>query len=591
MSGKLIYTNDKCIACNKCVRICNSPGASVSKVSGGRSVIHIDFDRCMVCGACIDVCERGARGYNDDTEAFFADLAGGEPISLLIAPSFEARYPRSFSKILGGLKAKGVRRLIPVSFGADICTWAYLKLMRERGYGGRISTTCPVVVSYVEHCVPELIGNLMPVLSPMMCAAKYCREVLGVADKFAFIGPCIGKRLEMDRYPELVQYNLTFPKLIEYVQKNDISGPDAKDEIEYGLGAYYPAPGGLADNVRWFLGDDTPVRVISGKKYLFRWFRENREKLCSSNHDFALIDALNCHEGCIEGTARTPDDFEKHENGLMEINRIRTASKSQDMTSPWNAALFPAGRFRNLEKQFANLELESYLCDFVDQSYECEIRLPSEEEADEIFLSMHKDTPESRETNCSACGYDNCREMMISIYNGFNSKRNCVYWEQHERVLLERQSFVDRLTSVQNRNAFERVRSGALVKGKPLGVIAGDVNGLKYANDNYGHAAGDKLIIDAANALAEAFGRERTYRIGGDEFIVVLEDCYEDEMVKGLEAVRARLERDGASMSLGMGFAGCFDGDFKQLLARADAEMYKDKHLYYERTGRTRRTR
>ena len=77
MSGKLIYTNDKCIACNKCVRICNSPGASVSKMSGGRSVIHINFDRCMVCGACIDVCERGARGFNDDTEAFFADLAKG----------------------------------------------------------------------------------------------------------------------------------------------------------------------------------------------------------------------------------------------------------------------------------------------------------------------------------------------------------------------------------------------------------------------------------------------------------------------------------------------------------------------------------
>ena len=393
----------------------------------------------------------------------------------------------------------------------------------------------------------------------------------------------------MDRYPELVQYNLTFPKLMEYAEKNNISGPDAREEIECGLGAYYPAPGGLADNIRWFLGDDTPVRVISGKKYLFRWFRENREKFRSSHHEFTLIDALNCHEGCIEGTARIPGDMEQHENSLMEINKIRTARKSRDMTSPWNTALVPADRFRNLERQFADLKLDSYLCDFVDQSHDCEIRLPSEEEADEIFRSMHKDTPESRERNCLACGYNSCREMMIAIYNGFNSKRNCVYWEQTERVFLERQSFMDRLTSMQNRNAFERARSGVLAKGKPLGIIAGDVNGLKFVNDTYGHAVGDKLIVNSANALAEVFGRERIYRIGGDEFIVVLEDCYEEEMRNGVEKVRAILERDSASMSMGVGFAERFDGDFKQLQARADAEMYKDKQLYYERTGRTRR--
>lgn len=589
MADKLIYTNEKCIACNKCVRFCNSPGASVSKPSGVHSVITINFDRCTVCGACIDVCERGARGYNDDTEAFFADLERGEPISLLIAPSFEARYPRSFAKILGGLKVKGVKRIIPVSFGADICTWAYLKLIRERGYAGRIATTCPVVVSYVEHCVPELMDSLMPVLSPMMCAATYCREVLGVTDKLAFIGPCIGKRLEMERYPSLVQYNLTFPKLIEYAKAHEISGPDARAEIEYGLGAFYPASGGLADNIRWFLGDDTPVRVISGKKYLFRWFRENREKLRSCDHDFTLIDALNCHEGCIEGTARVPDDMEKHENGLMEINRIRTASKSQDMDSPWNAALFPAARLRNLDRQFADLKLESYLCDFVDQSDKCEIRIPNEEEADAIFRSMHKDTPESRETNCSACGYDACREMMIAIYNGFNSKRNCVYWENSERIFLERQSFVDQLTSVKNRNAFERMLSGATPKGKPVGMVVADVNGLKFANDNFGHTAGDKLIRTSANALAEVFGRERTYRVGGDEFMVVLEDWYEDEIVAGVQKVRAILERDGASMSIGMKFSERFDGDFNTLMECADEEMYKDKNAYYERTGKDRR--
>ncbi len=54
-----------------------------------------------------------------------------------------------------------------------------------------------------------------------------------------------------------------------------------------------------------------------------------------------------------------------------------------------------------------------------------------------------------------------------------------------------------------------------------MGVF--DINGLKKANDDFGHEYGDRLIVDAAVALCAAFGRENTYRIGGDEFVTILE--------------------------------------------------------------------
>lgn len=590
MTRELITTNDKCIGCNKCVRSCNSPGASVSSnMVDGHFVIDINHDRCVACGACLDVCDREARSFYDDTEAFFEDLKKGESISLLVAPSFAARYPDKYAKILGGLKKLGAKRIISVAFGADICTWMYLKLIREKGYYGRISTPCPVVVSYVEHCCPELRDCLMPVLSPMMCAARYVRDEMGITDRLAFIGPCIGKRMEMDRYPDMVQYNVTFERLLERVAQDGITGEDASGEIEYGLGTYYPSPGGLADNIRWFLGDDTPVRVVSGKRYLFRWLKNNAPSIVGRKDGFALIDALNCHEGCIEGTA-TPGREESDE-GLSVSERIRTRVKSTDPASPWNPGLTPEERLANLDRAFGKLDPAAYMCDFEDLTEQSSISTPTEEEAEGIFNSMYKFDYASRHINCSACGYGSCYEMMVAIYNGFNNRRNCVYCEREEIIRLERESYSDQLTSVMNRNAYEKLLSGTMFAGKPIGVIAADVNGLKYTNDNYGHAAGDKLIINCADTLRHEFGREHVYRTGGDEFMVILQDCYEDEVIRGIERIRARLKELDSNMALGYSFVEKYTGDFKALHDKADEVMYADKARYYEESGHDRRRR
>ena len=116
MNNGLIFTNENCIGCNKCVRICCSFGASVSHNRPDHSSIFINPERCIGCGACIDVCTHGARNYHDDTEQFFSDLSKGESISLLIAPAFEARYPKEYKKILGALKSLGVRKMLSVAF-------------------------------------------------------------------------------------------------------------------------------------------------------------------------------------------------------------------------------------------------------------------------------------------------------------------------------------------------------------------------------------------------------------------------------------------------------------------------------------------
>ena len=219
MEKGLVYTNDKCIGCNKCIRACSCIGACVSTEpdENGNSRIMVDGSLCVSCGACFDICEHNARDFRDDTEQFFEDLEKGEPISLLVAPSFPANYPETYAKVFGKLKELGVNRIISVSFGADITTWGYIKYIQEHDFYGGISQPCPAVVGYIERYMPELLPKLFPVQSPLMCAAIYARKELGITDRLAFISPCIAKKLEIDdpNNHGVVSYNVTFTHLMD----------------------------------------------------------------------------------------------------------------------------------------------------------------------------------------------------------------------------------------------------------------------------------------------------------------------------------------------------------------------------------------
>ena len=431
MNDSIVYTNENCIGCNKCIKVCSAIGACISTEENGKARIAVDGSKCVACGSCIDVCVHGAREFSDDTQRFFDDLKKGEKISLLLAPAFKANYPDEYESVLGGLKEMGVSRIISVSFGADITTWGYLNYIKEHDFTGGISQPCPALVSYIERYLPELIGKLFPVQSPLMCAAIYARKKMGIKDKFAFISPCIAKKLEIeDPHNEgLVQYNVTFEHLMKYVRENGIKGNPAGSEIEYGLGSFYPTPGGLAENVRWFLGDDVFIRQIEGERHLYEWLHQNSDRIKEEKTPFLFIDALNCEKGCICGTAVDPQRA-KTDDALYALLDIREKSKKNDSGDAWSRPDTPKERLMNFNEQFADLDINDFLRGYSDRSAECRYAIPGEEELEEIFTSMNKLTEESRKIDCTACGYDNCRQMATAIYNGFNHKENCIYYEK-----------------------------------------------------------------------------------------------------------------------------------------------------------------
>lgn len=463
--NSLVYTNDNCIGCNKCINVCPAMGACTSvEGEAGERRISVDGTYCVSCGACMDACVHDARGFWDDTPRFFEDLKKGERISLLVAPAFLANYPNEYGRVLGGLKKLGVNRIISISFGADICTWGYLNYIDRNNFLGGISQPCPAVVRYIEDYTPELLPKLFPVHSPMMCGAVYARKEMGITDKLAFISPCIAKKLEIDdpNNKGLIQYNVTFDHLMKYVKENSITGPDVRDEIEYGLGSIYPMPGGLKENVYWFLGDDVAIRQIEGEKRMYEWLQKNKQLIKDQKTGFVFIDALNCENGCICGTATDPHKSET-DDALRALMKIKQASKKDKRGDAWSRPDSPKKRLKNLNKQFKNLRLEDYLRKYTDRSKDASYKTPTNQELNEVFQSMHKNTQDSRRINCSCCGYDTCEDMAKAIYNGFNVKENCIHF-QKDLVQQEVDHAENLAKEVENQREVEAEKHRELVR-------------------------------------------------------------------------------------------------------------------------------
>ena len=161
---------------------------------------------------------------------------------------------------------------------------------------------------------------------------------------------------------------------------------------------------------------------------------------------------------------------------------------------------------------------------------------------------------------------------------------------EKEKTRLKNLSYVDSLTYAQNRNHFnEYIEQNRNTELHSLGVIYLDLNGLKEINDKMGHIAGDTLIISASYALQEIF-LDNSYRVGGDEFVVIEQDISELLFFDQYSKLLKRMKELEISVATGCVWKETCS-NLSETLQEADQKMYEDKKRYYSLAENDRRKR
>ncbi len=158
--------------------------------------------------------------------------------------------------------------------------------------------------------------------------------------------------------------------------------------------------------------------------------------------------------------------------------------------------------------------------------------------------------------------------------------------EKENSRALHKMANTDSLTGVRNKHAY--TENGAALNQQiqnkeiqKLAVIVCDINRLKEVNDTQGHAAGDKLIKDACALICEQFSHGAVFRIGGDEFAVILKDRGFDSMTEDINEfnriVEANNQEGSVVVSIGWSILEPDDHNLSDIFERADQMMYERK--------------
>lgn len=141
---------------------------------------------------------------------------------------------------------------------------------------------------------------------------------------------------------------------------------------------------------------------------------------------------------------------------------------------------------------------------------------------------------------------------------------------------------VDSLTGLPNRYSFNEFLKKPIEEDKSTCLFVLDINNLKTINDTYGHSKGDELIKNASICIRDAFANEdnkNCYRIGGDEFVVILDNIEEKDINEYLKIFLNRQNLLKVSIAYGYSYSNNVKlVGYEKLMMEADELMYKNKN-------------
>ena len=501
----IIFVNNNCIGCTKCISNCSIISANISTFENGIARVKIDSDKCNHCGKCIRLCTHNAREYKDDIDDFINALFNNEEISIIVSPSFYILYGEKAYNILGYLKTLGIKKIYDAAFGAEIAVWAtanYIKQHQDEPDRAFISSTCPALVNFIELYFPKLLDKIIPVQSPEICTAIYARKHLGEKGKIALLSPCIAKKDDNDdpNSHNQIQFNVTFAHLMNHFRYVDFSQYHAESDLKTnGLGNIISAADGFREAVSYFFPQGCSFVSYAGfSQDMFKKlsFADTPEY---SNCKPLLAEVIGCLNGCQEGPCvedsmfGIPAVYERQ--ALLRKKCYENFSTSDDYNL----------NFKKLNEQHKNLSLEDYNRTFTDR-YIPPADIP-QSTYDAIFNSMLKDTPVKRTINCGTCGYKTCKDMASAIAYNYNQKENCIhYMQEHMNEIYK----TDHLTGLLNLPVFMEKTAWRIHTNpdKQYILCMCDINNFKIVNNLYGHMAGDTVLLTITKSLKEIIAED-----------------------------------------------------------------------------------
>lgn len=213
--------------------------------------------------------------------------------------------------------------------------------------------------------------------------------------------------------------------------------------------------------------------------------------------------------------------------------------RKKDKSNPWNKKLSYKDRFAALDKQFADLGLNDFLCSYEDKSVK--ENPVSEKEADATYRDMLKDTKEERCIDCGCCGYKSCSVMVQAIHDGINVKDNCIYYNKkmadmekeeiatmHEETVKEQELHRNRLQEVISQ--FEQLNNGVSELANANELTAQDATNITQAVSDIAEqckAIGDNLNISTDFIEAYQTSNNKISDIAGETNLLSLNTSIE----------------------------------------------------------------
>jgi len=329
----------------------------------------------------------------------------------------------------------------------------------------------------------------------MACLSIYLKEYLGIENRIASISPCIAKANE-HRDTGLSDYNVTFEKLLEHINNNNIELPQKEtdfDDNDSGLGSLFPIPGGLKENIDYFTGEKLYVLKSEGFSVY-----DKLDKFTVSPEDILpdVFDVLNCEEGCNLGPAST------HDKTVFEIdntmNDLRTKAKEESKREHYGKVY---------KKYDATFDLSRFLRKYKPVT----VHVPriAENDIEAAFKLLGKTNYEKQNVDCSACGSQTCHDMARKIALNVNIPINCIVKSmedartEHDNYLATHNQLLEAVDDAQeaNRAKTEFLANMSHEIRTPMNAIIGMSEILEHESLNKRQMSYVKDIKISANSL------------------------------------------------------------------------------------------